>query len=60
MRLRDDVEVLAGVQRQGHARRGREIAAPHAAAVHDVLGRDVAALAVGFPVDAGDAAVALG
>ncbi len=59
-RLGDDVEVLAGVERQGHAVPRGEIAAPHAAAVHHDVGGDVALRLAGLPVDAGDAAAGAG
>ena len=59
-RLGDDVEVLAGVERQGHAVPRGEITAPHAAAVHHQVGGDVAIGLARLPVDAGDAPVGAG
>ena len=59
-RLGDDVEVLAGVERQGHAVPRGEITAPHAAAVHHQVGGDVALGLARLPVDAGDAPVGAG
>ena len=42
--LGDDVEVLGGVQRHGGADACAEFVAPHACAVHDHVGADVAAV----------------
>ncbi len=42
--LEQDVVVLAGMQRHGHADAGGKIAGPHAAAKHDVIGVDASAV----------------
>ena len=53
----NDIEMLAGVQRQGDIVPGGQIAAPHAAAVHHVFAGNMAAFAAACPVDTGHAAV---
>ena len=54
-RLGDDVEVLAGLERDVRAEHPAEVARPHAAAVHDVLAGDGAAVLALAPFDVGDA-----
>ena len=58
-RLGDQVEMLAGMQRDVDAGHGAELARPHAGAVDDDVGLDRALLAALRPGDAGDAAVLL-
>ena len=55
-RLGQQVEMLAGVQRQGDAGAGRKIAPPHAATVHDDIRLDQSGFAAGFPPHARHAA----
>ena len=57
-RLGDDVEVLAGMQRQRDADLRRQVARPHAPAIDHHLGGDPPGLLPGRPGDAGDAAAA--
>ena len=45
-RLGDDVEVLAGLKRYANARHRADLAAPHASAINDRIGRDRAGVAV--------------
>ena len=52
-RLRHQIEMLAGMKRQGHARLRRQIAAPHAAAIDDHVGGNLATLAARLPCGAG-------
>ena len=50
----EQVEMFAGMQRQGDAGPCGQIAAPHAAAVDDDIGGDMAAAVRRFPIDACD------
>ena len=60
-RFGDQVKMLAGVQRQGHARLFGQIAAPHAAAVHHHIGGDMARFAILTDIiHARDAAIGAG
>ena len=56
-RLRDDVEVLGGVERHVDAGAAAELARPLPGAVDERLAADLAALVAARPRDAGDAAV---
>ena len=55
-----EVKVLAGMERQGHARRCGQIAAPHAAAVDHDIGGDMALLRAIVPIHAGRAHPVIG
>ncbi len=55
-RFGHEVEMLARMQRQRHVVLGRQITAPHAAAVDHHVGGDMAHLAVRLPVNARDTA----
>ena len=50
--FRDEVEVFAGVQRQGDAGSCCQVTAPHAAAVDDDIGGDMALFLARVPIHA--------
>ena len=59
-RLGDQIEMLAGMERQRHPRPRRQLAPPHAAAIDDHIGGDVARRVPGDPVDPGHAPAVVG